>query len=411
MSLAMQLKAQQGYKKNNIITDFKTEIILNGSSANGLLSGLQKELTVIDFFGTWCAPCVRALPGLALMQKEYADKISIVLISTETTEQLQKFISGKKDFSFPVIVDADKRITELFQPPSYPYTVVINKNNEVVAITEAAAVTAGMIKDWIKLDKSVMPKAVPMNEEIIINEEHMAALKIAGTNTLLQLSQDFIYASKTGNETVPFEKKLAEVPYDSLQTMLPTDDKKKAFWINLYNGFTQAKLKKDPAKYKSRSAFFTARDISVARKTFSLDDIEHDILRRSGIKWNLGYLKKLFPGKTEKELRVNYLDNRIHFALNCGAKSCPPIAFYGAEKINAQLDLAAHSYLSSEAIYNAGKNTLILPAIMGWFRRDFKGKKNMLLLIKKYGIVPEAAHPKISFAKYDWSLSLNNYSK
>ena len=284
MSLAMQLKAQQGYKKNNIITDFKTEIILNGSSANGLLSGLQKELTIIDFFGTWCAPCIRALPALALMQKEYADKISIVLISTETAEQLQKFISGKKDFSFPVIVDADKRITELFQPPSYPYTVIINKNNEVVAITEAAAITAGMIQEWIKIDKSVMPKAVPMNMDIIVNEEHMAALKIAGTNTLLQLSQDFIYASKTGNETAPFEKKLAEVPYDLLQKMLPADDEKKAFWINLYNGFTQAKLKKDPAKYKSRSAFFTAKDISVAGKTFSLDDIEHGILRRSGIK-------------------------------------------------------------------------------------------------------------------------------
>ena len=288
---------------------------------------------------------------------------------------------------------------------------MINKNNEVVAITEAAAITAGMIKDWIKIDKSVMPKAVPMNEDIIINEEHMAALKIAGTNTLLQLSQDFIYSAKTGNETASFEKKLAEVPYDSLQTMLLTDDEKKAFWINLYNGFTQAKLKKNPAKYKSRSAFFTAKDISVAGKTFSLDDIEHGILRRSGIKWSLGYLKKLFPGKTEKELRVNYPDNRIHFALNCGAKSCPPIAFYDAEKINTQLDLAARSYLSSEAIYNTEKNTLLLPAIMGWFRRDFKGKKNMLLLAKKYGIVPEAAHPKISFTKYDWSLSLNNYSK
>ena len=114
MSLAVQLKAQQGYKKNNIITDFKTEIILNGSSANGQLSGLQKELTVIDFFGTWCAPCVRGLPALALMQKVYADKISIVLISTETTEQLQKFISGKKDFSFPVIVDADKKSLNYF---------------------------------------------------------------------------------------------------------------------------------------------------------------------------------------------------------------------------------------------------------------------------------------------------------
>ena len=149
----------------------------------------------------------------------------------------------------------------------------------------------------------------------------------------------------------------------------------------------------------------------MAGKTFSLDDIEHGILRRSKIKWSLGYLNKLFPGATQKALRVNNLDSRIHFALNCGAKSCPPIAFYDADKINDQLDLATRAYLSSEANYNAGKNTLQLPAIMGWFRHDFKGKRNMLLLAKKFDIIPENAKPSIAFAKYDWSLFLNNYSK
>lgn len=408
MSLAMQLKAQQGYKKDDIITDFRSEKILNGFSSNGRLSGLQRELTIIDFFGTWCTPCIRALPVLADIKKEYGDKISVVMVSVETEAKLQRFITGRKDFTFPVIVDADKKITGLFQPTALPYTVVINKNNEVLAITEAAAINAGMIAEWMGTNKPILPKAKPAEKNIIMKEENMAVLE---KNTLLQLSQDFIYASKTGNETLVLEKQLANLSFDSLKTMLQSNDDKKAFWINLYNGFIQAKLKKDPAKYKSRSAFFTAKDISVAGKTFSLDDIEHGILRRSKIKWSLGYLNKLFPGKKEKVLRVKDLDPRIHFALNCGAKSCPPIAFYTSDKINDQLDLATRAYLSSEAIYNPEKNTLQLPAIMGWFRHDFKGKKNMLLLAKNYGGVPESAQPSISFAKYDWSLYLNNYSK
>ena len=409
--LTVQVNAQQAYKLNDIIADFKTEKILNGSSANGRLSDLQKELIIIDFFGTWCAPCIRALPALAALKKDYPDKISVVLVSVETPEQLQKFIASKKDFSFPIVVDADKKIKDLFQPPAYPYTVVVNKKNEIIAITQVALIDAAMINKWLKTNISKMPTAMQEDRAINRKEKPMATTKISAENKLLQLSQDFIYASKTGIETAPLEKQLTEFPFDSLKKMLQTDDEKKVFWINLYNGFTQAMLKKDPGKYKTRSAFFKAKKIFVAGKTFSLDDIEHGILRRSKIKWSFGYLNKVFPGKKEKALRVTHLDSRIHFALNCGAKSCPPIAFYDAGKIDEQLNLAANAYLHSEAVYDAEKNTLRLPAIMGWFRHDFKGKKNMLLLAKKYKIITETVYPRISFAKYDWSLTLDNYSK
>ena len=210
----MQLKAQQGYKKTDIIPDFKTEKIVNGASANGRLSGLQKDLTIIDFFGTWCTPCIRALPVLAAIQKQYADKISVVLVSVERTEQLQKFISGQIGFSFPVIADADKIITDLFQPPAYPYTVVINKNNEVVAITEVAMISYKMIDQWLHKDKNVSQKIAEQNVSLKIKNTPVIIENLSSMNTLLNLSQNFIYASKTGNETAPLEKKLSEFPFD-----------------------------------------------------------------------------------------------------------------------------------------------------------------------------------------------------
>ncbi len=407
----MQSHGQQGYKLSDIITDFPVQKILNSTSAADRFSSLQSELTIIDFFGTWCAPCIRALPHLNEIQKHYKGKVKVVLISEEREAPLLRFISSRQYFAFPVIVDENKKITELFQPPSLPYTVVINKNNTIVAISEASSLNNEMIDQLLKDNNKAIQEISKPGKEIGVKVKPIVISNLSTMNTLLQLSQDFIYASKTGDETLLLEKELAELSFDSVKIMLRTDDEKKAFWINLYNGFTQAILKKDPGKYKSRSDFFSAKNIDVAGKTFSLDDIEHGILRRSSIKWSLGYLKKPFPGKTEKALQVQHLDSRIHFALNCGAKSCPPIAFYDTDKINDQLDLATRAYLSSEAIYSAEKNTLLLPAIMGWFRRDFDGKKNMLLLAKKIGIVPETAYPKISFAKYDWSLFLNNYSK
>lgn len=227
------------------------------------------------------------------------------------------------------------------------------------------------------------------------------------SNTAIKLSQEFIYAAKTGNGTTGFVDKLKKIGYETLKNSLNTDNDKKAFWINLYNGYTQVLLKENPDQYKDRSSFFTSHQIEIAGKKFSLDDIEHGILRHSKIKWSLGYFNKLFPGKTEKELRVGKVDYRIHFALNCGAKSCPPIAFYSPETLDAQLDIATKNYLTSEVTYKDDK--LYLPAIMGWFRADFSGKNGIRIILKRHLMIPIDADPAISFNKYDWTLFLNNY--
>ncbi len=133
-------------------------------------------------------------------------------------------------------------------------------------------------------------------------------------------------------------------------------------------------------------------------------------MRRSKAKWSFGHFNKLFPSATEKALRADSLDYRIHFALNCGAKSCPPIAYYSDEKLDAQLELATRSYLASEVTYEAANNTVRLPRLMSWFRADFGGKRGMIRILEQYGILPAGARPKIVFKPYDWTLSLNNYT-
>ena len=55
--------------------------------------------------------------------------------------------------------------------------------------------------------------------------------------------------------------------------------------------------------------------------SFSLDDIEHGILRRNA-------RNHIEVGDSKLTHMVDKVDYRIHFALNCGAQSCPAIAFY-----------------------------------------------------------------------------------
>jgi hypothetical protein len=227
-----------------------------------------------------------------------------------------------------------------------------------------------------------------------------------GTN-LIEISQQLLLAAKTKEPTDSLVTILQNIPQTELQKQIVSDDQKKAFWINMYNAFTQIILSKNPDQYKNRNSFFGSKQIIIASKKLSLDDIEHGILRHSKIKWSLGYFDKLFPGKFEKNNRVDKVDYRIHFALNCGAKSCPPIAFYKPEQINKQLDVATQVYLKGESEFK--ENKMYVPALMGWFRRDFVGKKKMKLLLRKLSIIPADKNPSIHFKKYDWNLFLENY--
>ena len=97
----------------------------------------------------------------------------------------------------------------------------------------------------------------------------------------IQLSQEFLYAARTGDSTVLYMDTLKLANPDELASQLNSDDKRLAFWLNIYNGFTQVILKKNPEQYKTRSSFFSSKQIFIAGEQLSLDDIEHGILRRS----------------------------------------------------------------------------------------------------------------------------------
>jgi hypothetical protein len=169
-------------------------------------------------------------------------------------------------------------------------------------------------------------------------------------------------------------------------------------------------LSKDSTQYHERSDFFKVKQFVVAGDSLSFDDVEHGIIRSSVVKWGLGYVPKIFPGKFERTLRTDEVDPRIHFLLNCGAQSCPPVYTFSAKNFDAEADRVAKDYLASVSEYNAQANLLKTSPLIKWFRGDFGGKEDDLLpIFYKYDIVLAGKNPKIEYGDYDWGLRLGNF--
>ena len=226
----------------------------------------------------------------------------------------------------------------------------------------------------------------------------------------IKISQKLIESLKSKEtNTKQYLDIIANANEGELIKQLRTDDLKKTFFINVYNGFTNYSLKKNPAQYKNRGEFFKSEQFTIAGNKVSLDLIEHGFLRKSSVKLSMGKLSKIFPPTIEKKYRVDKIDYRIHFALNCGAKSCPPVSAYDPKNINEQLDKSTKSYLLTDAKYDKTKNILFVPSLMSWFRGDFGDKKGILKICSDLKIIPKEAHPKLEYNDYDWTLYLENF--
>lgn len=228
----------------------------------------------------------------------------------------------------------------------------------------------------------------------------------------LNLSQELLTDLKDNKDYTDHVELLSDTNLKDLTDQLKNDDQKKAFWINIYNAFVQLSLSENPDLFtaENRSQFFSEPRVKIAGEFLSLDDIEHGIIRKSRVKWSLGYLRKWFRPKWERQLRVDEVDWRIHFALNCGAISCPPIAIYSAENINKELDYMSKTYLKEQTTYNEETKTAKTVALMSWFRGDFGGKCGAKKILKNYEITP-VKPKKIEFKDYNWTMSLGNYKE
>jgi hypothetical protein len=225
--------------------------------------------------------------------------------------------------------------------------------------------------------------------------------------TINELSEQLLLAVKMQNKHEDLIKEISIFPLERLEDELVDDERKKAFWINAYNAFFQILRKTHNLK---QPEIYREKRIIVSNQKLSLDDIEHGILRRYRYKYSMGYFANPFAPSMIKRWAVDTIDYRIHFALNCGAKSCPPIAFYSVDRLKMQLEMASLSFIESDTIVNNETKEVWISSIYKWFKKDFGGNSGIKRILSNHLKTDLNAY-KIGYNPYSWEEALDNYDE
>jgi hypothetical protein len=199
---------------------------------------------------------------------------------------------------------------------------------------------------------------------------------------------------------------------------LPSLNAARAFWINLYNALVIDAVinfgvqESVTAGHLGVLTFFRRAAYLVGGQRLSLEDIEHGILRG-----NRGNPYMPGPHFSANDPRLAWslpLDPRLHFALNCGGRSCPAIRAYGADKLDQQLDLAARSFISATVAVDPERKVVSLSTIFRWYAADFGQCTGIAQLLTAYlpdderrsWLLAAGSDLRFTYSPYDWRLNM-----
>ena len=115
--------------KNNAIIDYDWELKgLNTTNIN--FSELEGKVVFLNFWATWCPPCVAELPSIQKFHDAYKDKIAFVFISNENWSTINSFFI-EKGYDFPIYQYKNTYLQGLPEVNSIPRTFVIDKSGNI----------------------------------------------------------------------------------------------------------------------------------------------------------------------------------------------------------------------------------------------------------------------------------------
>lgn len=153
--------AQSQLNIGDTIPEIQLTELLNSTTKETSLSDLKGKIIVLDFWATWCGPCIPAMKNLIKLQDEFPNELQVIGIAEDKPERLQRFIDNSPSkVWFGLNTEALK---QLFPYRILSHAIIINPEGKVVAITSTDTITKEIIQK-VKNGESI---SLPFKQENI----------------------------------------------------------------------------------------------------------------------------------------------------------------------------------------------------------------------------------------------------
>jgi hypothetical protein len=205
-------------------------------------------------------------------------------------------------------------------------------------------------------------------------------------NTLLQ--EHVSSTGKVNYEGIKKDVATLDKYLKTLEGNAPTSswskDEQLAYWINAYNAYT-VKLIVDNYPVTRITDLHDGKPwdvkwIKLGNKTYSLNDIEHNTIRKQ------------------------FDEPRIHFAVNCAAKSCPPLLnqAWTAANLDQLLDRQTKKFINNSRYNTISADAVKVSKIFDWYGKDFG---SLIDYLNEYSETKIDGDADVEFRAYDWRLN------
>ena len=187
-----------------------------------------------------------------------------------------------------------------------------------------------------------------------------------------------------------------------------------AFWVNVFNAGVLRDVPELELADSVRDVeeFFERPRLRIGGQLYSLDDVEHGLLRG-----NLPKYGRSRPPMPRDDPRLAYVpiayDERIHFAMHSASRSSPPLRVFDGGQLDTQFEEAATWYVRHSVRIEAAGALVVIPRLLRWYAADFGGERGLVEFVLTH-IDDDAAvdmvdrrrgRVKLQYADFDWTLN------